>query len=427
MIVSIVLDILAVALLWDAIRWHSKLFRTLSDRRQTPGLRRYPSVAVIRPIKGVDVGLRENLRAGLEMDYEGACETVFVLDGPREPAFPLLKEVIQDFCARNESVRVRVLFCGEPPADRTGKLNAMIAATDETTSEVVAFIDSDLRPEPDHLRRLVDELYSGENVGSAFGQVIVSEPPLTAGDVGYALLLNGFYTPAVYWTAPETNFRFPFIMGQMMVLRRSAIDVIGGLQRARGHLVDDMRLGQLLHEAGFENVLAPVRLPLVHYGLDLRGFWKLYVRWISFSRQGLPGSSFKMISWRRGLVFWLGLVLAVASAIVGSFANAGLALAVPVAVAWSLNRLHHRCGGARLTWKQAWVSFALVVVSPVVYLSVLMGKKVTWRGREYKLDFEGKLADAPEAVVGTVTETNERRRTWMYVPAERERRRAAAA
>src|SRR5690606_7535089 len=101
------------------------------------------------------------------------------------------------------------------------KLNAMIVAMREARSEVVVFADSDMRAHPESLRTIVAALLSGPDVGAAFAPVIAASPPRTAGDAGYAILLNGLYAPQAARTARRTG-GLPFIMGQLMALRRDA-------------------------------------------------------------------------------------------------------------------------------------------------------------------------------------------------------------
>jgi hypothetical protein len=64
------------------------LRRTPAPRRRAAGLARYPSLTVVRPIKGVDSGLEENLAAALDHGYPGEVETLFVFDHPAAPAGP---------------------------------------------------------------------------------------------------------------------------------------------------------------------------------------------------------------------------------------------------------------------------------------------------------------------------------------------------
>jgi ceramide glucosyltransferase len=324
--------------------------------------------------------------------YPGPVETIFVFDDRAEPGLPLARKAIEAHEAGRRHGRARIIIAGPPPADRTGKLNAMIAGLAEARGELVAFGDSDTRPDPLVLRQVVDKLLASPGAGAAFAPVVMLTKPQSAGDIGAALMLNGLYGPAVADTVVRRG-SMPFIMGQLMVLRRKALEALGNLQALSGHLVDDMQIGVRLTTLGFRNVVAPHTLPVVIQGLRLGDFARMFRRWLIFSRSGLPMNAFKGRVWMRGLEFWLGLLLAV-SALVFAHPLSALAPAiVPALVLWSMVRLHRKLGGAPLPLRHVWVLPAILLAGPFAVLSALLWPRVTWRGRSYRLDARSRLAE----------------------------------
>jgi ceramide glucosyltransferase len=426
--VSIFIGI-GLVLLAEVLRQHHSLARALENRRDMPRPERYPSVTVIRPIKGLDFGAEENIRTAFEHGYRGRVQIIFVFDDASEPAFPLVKREITRRSLAGETIDARVIFSGEPPPGMTGKINAMIAGLEQAEGELVVFADSDIRPGPEALNCLVETLLASPDAGDAFVPVIVTEPCRTVGDVGYAILVNGLYSPAAALAARRNDWRLPFIMGQFMVLTRPALASMNNLEQTRGQLVDDMYMGKLLNDAGFANVVAPVGVPMISQNLPLRSFLSLYLRWITFSRSGL-GGDFKRISWSRGVIFFVGVALSALAAALGYPVAALIDLAVPIAIAWSLNILHRRIGGHPIAWRHAWVGFGVFLFAPLVYLRIFLKHEVNWRGRRYRLDADSRLA-AGEAVATSQLAARrriggDRRRTWRYIPPERERRTDAA-
>lgn len=378
-----------LAYIWITHRRLNWPRRPVSQRRRHES---YPSVTVVRPIKGLDSGFRENARGALDHGYPGEVETLFVFDDETEPGVPIVREVLSEFRAEHGAVDARILFSGDPPPGRTGKLNAMIAALEQAKGELLAFVDSDTRALPGTLKTLVDTLLSRDDAGSAFAPVVVTEPPRTPGDAGYALLLNALYGPMAGLDARLKGGELPFIMGQFMVLKRRAIDDIGGLESAEGQFVDDMYLGMRLHEKGWRNLVAAQAVPIIQFGLPMSEFLATYVRWITFSRTGLPYSGVKAHGWLRGVAFFMGVILAAVSFANGWLFAAVAAAAVPIAFAASVNELHVVSGGAPLPARVGWMSFALMLVAPWVYSQALLGRQVSWRGRAYKLNASSTLA-----------------------------------
>lgn len=396
---EIVLLVAAGILLLELLREHVILGRGLRYRTPADEHRDYPSLSVIRPIKGLDADMEANLQAALDHGYPGRIETLFVFDDEDEPAVPLVERAIAAQRRRDPDAESRIVYSGPPPPDCTGKLNAMIHGLRRAGGELIAFVDSDTRAGPDALRRLVDTLIDQPRAGTAFAPVVASEPPRTAGDAAYALLLNGLYGPAAADNVRRRGGDMPFIMGQFMVFRRETIDAIGGLESAAGQLVDDMYLGTRVARSGRRNVVSPERVPIIQRDLPLRSFWGLFLRWIAFSRTG-PTMAFKVPIILRVLAFLLSLALLVVALVQQWWLAAACLAAVPLALVASVNALHHRLGGGRLARRHLPVVIGVLLAAPLVWFQIVLRRRVNWRGREYQLDGRSALETESEAACG---------------------------
>lgn len=393
---TLVLSALAVALVAAILATHRSLSDALTRPRTPPPERlAYPSLTVVRPIKGLDVGARENLEALLALSYPGKWEVLLVLDDEHDPAWRLTMQVAATHRARG--VPVEVLLAGRPPAGRTGKLHAMMQGVSRAKGALVAFNDSDSRPGPQLWRVLVDELLSRPQAGDVFAPVVaVPATAMTVGDVGCVLLLNAWYGPAAALAAGVPG-GLPFIMGQAMVLRRDALEAIGGLSCADGHLVDDMWLGRCMARSGRQNVQVREALPIVVGGLSFGAFLQTFRRWLLFSQGGLP-PAFVRPQWVRGALWGAALALAGVGLAARQPWGAALPLVALGTFTWSTLSLQRRCGGARIPARHAWMAAVMPLVGGAVLLSTLVCRRVRWRGRSYALDGSARLAPAPVAV-----------------------------
>src|SRR5262252_5459321 len=190
---AILLSLLGFVLLVGIFYGHRQLARGLS-RADVPAARpaTYPSVTLIRPMRGLDVGARENILALLDTVYPGPLEILFVFDNESDPGFPLVRELIQQH-PRQAPGRIEILMAGTPPPGRTGKLNAMLLGAREAKGELLAFGDSDTRPEPRLLQQLVEALLADPRAGSSFAPIVAAADAPTPGDIGYGLLVNAWY------------------------------------------------------------------------------------------------------------------------------------------------------------------------------------------------------------------------------------------
>jgi ceramide glucosyltransferase len=390
---SLLFIIVTLALFAALVLTHVRLrqaIRVTPDTTQP--LERYPSISIVRPIRGLDAGARENIRAALETGYPGRVETLFVFDDDTEPALPLVREAIAEHRAAGRPGDAWVLIAGAPPANQTGKLHAMIVGVRAAAGELIAFGDSDTRPDKLAIRRLVEKLMGTPGAGAAFAPVVaISASGRTAGDVGAALALNGLYGPSVAM-AERRDGHLPFIMGQLMVFTREALQAIGGLESIKGELVDDMSIGMRIAAAGYQNVVSPQPLFIVIEGTSLVQFARMFRRWLIFSRSGLQSWEFNWPHWLRGGEYLVALMLVVGTVGRGHMAAALMPAATLLGYAWSTVRLHRDLGGDPVSFRHAWVPFVLPITAPFVFLSAVLHPQVDWRGRNYRLDLGSRLS-----------------------------------
>jgi ceramide glucosyltransferase len=348
-------------------------------------------VTVIRPLRGLDIGSRENAEALLNQAYPGEQETLFIVDTESDPAYRLMVELVRAH-AVSPRARAEVLVAGRPPPERTGKLNAMMLGEARAKGELIAFSDSDTRPGPHLLRVLVEELLARPEAGDTFTPVVAQSDMTRAGDVAYELLVNPWYGASVALAAGKDG-ELPFIMGQIMVFTREALAAVGGVQCAEGQFVDDMYIGQCVARAGFKNVMVPYPLRIVTGGLSPRQFIRVFRRWMLFSKGGLP-SSFVRPNWFRGVLYFTALGTALVALASGHFSGALLPLAAAGLFVWSQLALQVRFGGSSVAFKHLWVPAVLPIVGALVALSTKLNRRVDWRGRSYTLDASAKLTGA---------------------------------
>lgn len=363
----------------------ARALRSLELR--TPPRVALPPMTVIRPVRGLDPGLEDNARHALRVRYPAPIETIFVVDDESDPSFEVLQRVVA-----SEPSDARVVVAGRPPPGRTGKLHAMIQGlrAARARTPLVCFADSDTRPAPGVVEELASVVVASHDVGSAFARVVGTCPPRTLGDVGYTLLLDGFYGPLAALASGEDG-RLPFVMGQTMVLRRSALDASGGLEGSQGELVDDMHIGARLTAAGFRNVITRTPVAIVQHGMSFDALRETAVRWMIFGRTGVPQAAFNAPTAAWVALFFLGIAGALLSAVLGDGDAAAVFVATTAAVVIALEMLRRQQGCAPVPLRLAWAPFVVLALVPVWFARARTAKEVEWRGRSYALDRTGKL------------------------------------
>src|SRR5438270_7419395 len=80
---------------------HRQQARGIADaRHERQRLSQFPSISVIRPVRGADVGAAENYAAALDTGYPGEIETIFVFDDETDPGCPIAQAAVAAHRAR---------------------------------------------------------------------------------------------------------------------------------------------------------------------------------------------------------------------------------------------------------------------------------------------------------------------------------------
>src|SRR6185436_13182192 len=106
-----------------------------------------PFVSVIAPCRGLENGLRENLDALFQQDYP-AYEIVFVTDCADDPSLSVVEEVSKSKDSARVSSRLLIAGEGIDSGQKVHNLRTAVTMVDART-EVLVFVDSDGRPQPD--------------------------------------------------------------------------------------------------------------------------------------------------------------------------------------------------------------------------------------------------------------------------------------
>src|SRR5438445_114514 len=148
-----------------------------------------PSVALILPVRGLDEGFDENLRALLSQAYP-RYRLLVVADDSSDPAAARIETIARDF------PRVPVARILSEANPLGGKVNALRSALGQLVpeDEVVVFADSDIRPAGDWLRQLVQPL-ADSTVGVATGFRWYVPPRPTFWGVAYLIPAALFFAP----------------------------------------------------------------------------------------------------------------------------------------------------------------------------------------------------------------------------------------
>lgn len=234
-------------------------------------------VSILKPLKGVDESLYENLRAIVSQNHPH-FEVIFGAESPHDPALAVARRIAQDFPHRAIKVVVGSQGRGLNP-----KVRLLRRLIQEANASWILISDSNVRPLPDYLRQMqARQLETGADLVHS---VLSGVGGRSLGGRLEELQLNGWVAASI---CLSDRFDHPCVIGKSMLLRRKALASIGGLLAVEDILAEDYVTGARLARAGKVVALSPDVLPVITGSASLRQFMNRHVRWGQMRRQISP-------------------------------------------------------------------------------------------------------------------------------------------
>lgn len=353
----ILLALAAIAVLYQVLA----IIACVSRRPQKAALKPPRPVSILKPVRGLDAGLREAIRSHtvLQGDYEFLCG----VSQPNDPAIAMLREFY----------RVRVVDSDTPAAN--GKVGVLIDLAAAAQHPILVVNDADIRVQPDYLARVTSPL-ADPRVGLVTCLYRVTGATFAARFEGLGVATD-FAPSALVARLLGVN---EFGMGSTLAFRRADLDRIGGFAAIADYLADDYQLGHRLHSLGLKCVLSDVVVE-THLGGDWREVWQHQVRWARTIRVSRFGGYL-------GLPLTNATLWAVMAAAFGRIDLAalllGLRLVMALASGWGVLR-------SRDAVRLLWLVPLRDLFGFAVWVAGLGGHSVVWRGQSLRLDREGKI------------------------------------
>jgi len=241
-----------------------------------------PPISILKPLKGADDGLWENLVSLAEQSYP-LFEILIGIEDHDDPAMELALKLRRGY----PNVPIRIVT-GGAPIGLNPKVNNLYNSARFAKHELFLISDSNVRVGPDYLRAVAAE-FADPRVGLVHS-MLEGEGERSLGSLFENLQLNTVAAQAVCGMAMLTGK--PCVIGKSMLFRRGDLDRLGGFHAVANVLAEDYVMGRNFRAAGMRVVLSPYPVAVIGEKWPMQRFVNRHIRWGQMRRSLVPPAYF---------------------------------------------------------------------------------------------------------------------------------------
>lgn len=226
-------------------------------------------VSVLKPLKGIDDHLFDNLESFCLQEYP-RYEIIFALQDHNDPAYKVARKVKDKYPDKDITIIVEHCNAGLNP-----KVNNLIPAYRIAKYGAILISDSNVRVDKNYLREIAGKM-TDPSVGLV-SNMIKGVQGRSLGAVFENLHLNSFVVGSVCFL--DKFMRMPCVVGKSMLMRKADLEAIGGLKFVKDVLAEDYVLGERMHRAGKKVVLSNYMVHNVNEYWGVGKFLNRHTRW----------------------------------------------------------------------------------------------------------------------------------------------------
>jgi ceramide glucosyltransferase len=349
-------------------------FFSRSERRAPVNSDFTPPVSNLKPVRGLDPEAYENFASYCRQDYPD-YELIFCVSDENDSSVPVLEKLIRDFPER----RIRVLYGSGRNAinDKVAKLVRMV---NEAQNEVLVINDSDVRVEPNYLRTVVAPLRNPKVGGVTCLYVSTGDKTLTQHLQSVGMISDFYPGILVAWQLDGIKFA----LGPTIVTTRARLAGFGGYEAIENRPADDLLVGRLIAEQGYEVELLPYAVQTVPDYDSLGELFVKRLRWMTVMRHMRPWGHLGLL-FTQGLPWSLAIAATHPSAI--GLAYLGTYAAFRLMTTWLIGVWGLKQAGL---WKKLPLIFVWDATAFVIWLLTFGRNNIRWRNVDYRIR-EGML------------------------------------
>jgi ceramide glucosyltransferase len=244
-----------------------------------------PPISNLKPVRGLDPDAYENFASFCRQDYP-EYEVVFCVGSTDDPILPVIEKLQRDFPERS----IRVLY-GSGRTAANDKVAKLARLASEARYEHLVISDSDVRVRPDYLRRTIAPL-ADPRIGAVTCLYVSTGDTNLVENLQSIGMISDFYAGLL--VAKQLD-GVKFALGPTIATTRTRLEEFGGYQTIENQPADDLLVGRLLADRGYEVKLSPYTVETVADYQSMSDLMEKRLRWLVVMRHMRPWGHFGLL------------------------------------------------------------------------------------------------------------------------------------
>lgn len=237
---TIILLLIAISLSMNVLYTSVTTYYSNKNTMNFPD-KEYPSVTILKPVKGIDDEMEKNLESFFKLDYPD-FEILFGVDSKKDEVTGLITKVMKRF----PNVDAKIIETGHR-GDQNPKVYKLSFMEKFSRGSLFWISDSNIRVENNTLKSLAEEYILN-------GTHLIFSPIRATGSRTFGSLIENSYMNH-YLSGNVLGawvlFRKEVVVGKSMLIEKKALRSFGGFSYFKDYLAEDQILGETFRNSGY--------------------------------------------------------------------------------------------------------------------------------------------------------------------------------
>jgi len=226
-------------------------------------------VSILKPLKGVDDNLEDNLKSFFKLDYP-KYELLFGINSDDDPAVAIVIKLMKKYS--HIKTKLVISSAGNFLNPKVNNLNNIVY---HAQYDYLLISDSNVKVEPNYLKENI-KLMTLPKAGLVTS-TIKGTGARNLGSILENLHINTLVAGSVFFVS--NMLHYPVVIGKSMLLKREVLEKINGFKAFANVLAEDHLIGKEVRKAGYKIYHSQHVINNINIYWPMKRFLNRHIRW----------------------------------------------------------------------------------------------------------------------------------------------------